>query len=525
MRSRLLAFLASFCGGCTATVPDFGIDLRHPFVIDTEPLDGSIAVNRSSSLRAVFSERIDESSVTTDSVQLLLAGVPIPGTIVTTATAATFTPTERLEDLTPYEFRIEQGIRDLAGLEMQEPFSTSMTTEDLDWEQPFEISASALGGILDGQAAISPDGSVLIVWAEDDDVLRSRRILNGIPQQTIQIDTGLNLNGVQVGFAADGSALATWTKSTGSRADLFYSTWNPSSQVWSIPGLVETDDMGTVGSPDLAVNRAGFAVAVWNQTDSLSFPFRFNAFARSYSPGSGWGTLIPLESRTETAQPPYVAVSEDGDAIVNWSQSDSSSTRLWASHFDILNGWTTAAIIETSGTVEFAQPHIDDDGRAVVVWAAFNRYVPGTGWGAPTALPAFGTAALARDGAGLVAWHEENGGNREVRVSSIGIDGSLEPATLLASSSDAPIYSGGCTIDDSGRRLAIWVPEIDARPSLVAARAGSSGEWSAPLLLENDDLGSVTAVRSVVVSEGGEVAVLYVRYDGVLSRLWVALLR
>lgn len=526
--SAFAAFvLLSAPAGCTDSVPDFGIDRVHPSVVASEPLAGAADVDRSSVIRIVFSERIDETSVTNESFRILRVGIPLDGTIATTSSSATFTPMSRLDDLTVYEIRADSSIRDRAGLGLPEAYSASFTTEDLEWETPFEISSSALGGILDGAATIGPDGNALVVWAEDDDVLRSRRIVGGIPQQTIQMDSGVNFGGVQVGLAADGTALATWTKTTGSRADLYWSTWNPTSEAWSMPSLIEVDDTGTVGSPDLAVNPAGFAISVWNQADTLSFPFRFNAFARSYSPDSGWGSLTPLESRSETAQPPYVALSANGDAVVNWSQSDGGSTRLWASNFQILNGWTPAAIIETSGSVEFAQPFIDDAGRAMVVWQGFNRYVPGIGWEGPRALPAFGTAALSGTGEGVIAWSEDNAGNgnHEVRVSSISADGSLSPATLIASSDGGPTYMGGCTIDDSGRSAAIWIPEIEARPSLVGARSRSSDSWSAPFLLENDDLGSVTSVRSMAVAGSGEVVVLYVRYDGVLSRLWMTLLR
>lgn len=524
--SALLACLVLGVG-CTESVPDFGIDRQHPVVLESNPGVDSFGVDRDVSSRVTFSEAIDPSTVTNETFQLLLNGVPIAGTVTTTTTAATFAPAERLEDLTSYQILISSDVRDLAGLEMGTTFSAQYTTEDLQWEAPIEISASAPGGYFTGEASSGPNGSAIAVWTQDDAAVWAREIIDGVPQTAIQIDAGTDVGNAQVRLAGDGTALALWTKTTGGHRDLFWSSRNPISGIWASPSLLETDDTGNVGATDLSMNLEGFAVAVWSQSDTLSFPFRFNLYVRSYSPISGWGALTPLETRSETAQPPYVAVAANGSAVVNWSQSDGSGTRLWGSHSEIGDGWTLPAVLETSGNVEFGQPHIDDEGRAMVVWGAFNRFLPGIGWQGPRALPtgaSFGMAALGGTGEGLISWQEMNAGRTEVRVVALSDDDVFGTPQLLASS-DGQAFLSGCAIDDSGRSLALWTGEIVGRRSLLAARAVPNEDWSAPHLLENDNLGEVGATLSLSVAPGGEAIVLYTRNDGVLSRLWIAVLR
>ena len=47
----------------------------------------------------------------------------------------------------------------------------------------------------------------------------------------------------------------------------------------------------------------------------------------------------------------------------------------------------------------------------------------------------------------------------------------------------------------------------------------------APALLEEDDIGSVTAAASMDVWPSGEAVLVYLRHDGVGAQLWATILR
>jgi len=68
--------------------------------------------------------------------------------------------------------------------------------------------------------------------------------------------------------------------------------------------IFETDD-GEAWNPQVAVDAFRNAIAVWNQSDGN----RFDVWANRYIPGAGWGTAILLETdNAGRAGSPQVAV-------------------------------------------------------------------------------------------------------------------------------------------------------------------------------------------------------------------------
>lgn len=532
MRWLGLAFSCA-CVGCTSTVPDFGIDLVPPSVIVSEPLAGSTGVDRHIVLRVVFSEPIESSTVTSESFQVLYDGVPLPGAIAATSTAATFTPSTALDDLVSYEIRVASSIKDLAGLELSAPLSAFFTTEDLQWEAPIAVTGTA-GAFYGASAGVDENGNVMVVWSDDFGAW-SRRIVGGVVQPMEQLSIGAIVRGS--GVADDGTAMAIWTREVvPGRRDLFWSRWSPITGLWSAPDLVETDDTGSIGQARLSVNASGFAVAAWNQMDTFSPPYRPNLYARVYAPGSGWGSVDLLESRTESAEPPYVALGPDGNAVVSWVQSDGSFIRAWGSYYGPKDGWTTAAVLDTSGGVTAARSYLDGQANGLVVWGgvnrAFNRYVAGEGWSGPqavgTGLSPIGNGIAAAvgesDGEGILAWNEQNDGSDDIWVTTLSAAGGVGIPLLVSSSQGSGAFAQECGLDFAGRGFVVFNQEVQNRRSLVVSRRSGDGSWSSPRLLENDDIGNAYS-GPTDVGPGGQAAVLYSRDDGVKSQIWMTLLR
>ncbi|MGD8727016.1 MAG: Ig-like domain-containing protein, partial [Gemmatimonadales bacterium] len=124
---------------------------RPPIVVRTDPPPGKKDVPLNATMLVVFSEPIDAARLTASSVQLLLDGEPVVGTIELADEAnltATFTPADSLTADTEYTLLITDEIEDLDGEALETPFSATFTTSS----GQLEISAATSGAELD------PDG-------------------------------------------------------------------------------------------------------------------------------------------------------------------------------------------------------------------------------------------------------------------------------------------------------------------------------------------------------------------------------
>lgn len=515
MRSGKAIAVALGCGalaGCTQEIADFGIDMVSPEVVSISPEDGSVGVDRQTTIIVTFSEPIDPLTVSASAFQLFRNSESVPGTISTTATSAAMTVISRLEDLAEYEIVVNDAITDIAGNPLRAGASAAFVSEDLEWEEPFDVSPGGTGAAWGG-AAVGGVDETFLIWSDSAGVW-TQRIVGGSPAPAHLLDAGAETGSPSIAATNDGHALAIWTRSSSSgRNDLFFAKWEPGSQSWSSPGLVETDDSGFVAAPALAMNGSGYAVAAWGHSDTLTPPFRMNIFARVYSVASGWYPIaVPLEGSSQTAEPPQVGVGADGTFVVNWIQSDGTGPRLWAATSE-----SAAEVIETTADVSSARSYVDPNGHPFVVWGeGFNYFMDGA-WNGPEPLEAALSGAASSTRA-MLAWHDLAA--NEIKVADLSSSGVPEDIQVI--SSGGSVLTTG--IDDSGRAFVLSLKEENGFQSLFSSRRNATS-WAPPELIEHDDAGDVGYVTAVDVGQDGEGVVTYLRYDGVGSRVWCALLR
>ena len=135
--------------------------------------------------------------------------------------------------------------------------------------------------------------------------------------------------------------------------------------VWGTATLIETD-VGVAGSPQVAVDGSGNALAVWYQFDGT----RNNIWANRYIAGTGWGTATLIETYAGNATSPQVAVDGSGNALAVWRQYDGTQFSIWANRYTAGTGWGTATLIETdAGFAGSPQVAVDGSGNALAVWS------------------------------------------------------------------------------------------------------------------------------------------------------------
>ena len=100
---------------------------------------------------------------------------------------------------------------------------------------------------------------------------------------------------------------------------------------WGTAELIETDNAGDAQYPQIATDAAGNALAVWYQSDGT----RFNIQANRYTAGSGWGTAELIETdNAGSAYDPQIAIDAAGNALAVWNQWGVFHINIWANRFE-----------------------------------------------------------------------------------------------------------------------------------------------------------------------------------------------
>jgi hypothetical protein len=214
---------------------------------------------------------------------------------------------------------------------------------------------------------------------------------------------------VDLRIASDsaGNILVVWAAA----GSIFYNRYTPGSG-WVDSATVEgagrlvSQVIATASEPEMALNPAGQAVAIWRQ-GVASFPDLPNDYdlwsSRYDMTTDTWTAPQQLEDGDgNTFYGKSLVVDAGGAATAIWSDFDGDRTHIRASRL-VANAWSPPNIVEsgnTSSTGFAMDPHavVDGNGNVTVVWqqgdiddANFvaTRYVPGTVWGGQQVIGAY----------------------------------------------------------------------------------------------------------------------------------------
>lgn len=173
-----------------------------PRVVRIEPGPGKVDVVFKVAAFVIFSEPVDEQTVTPETIKLLLDGQPVDGTLILSPDGlrATFTPAARLAPETTYTLVIATGIQDLAGDSLEEEVVVSFTTG----------LAVASATITASEVAVAVDGKIQLLTRLKDaagNILVGREVSWFSSDERI---AAVDTNGLLVGIAL-GSAMITAT--------------------------------------------------------------------------------------------------------------------------------------------------------------------------------------------------------------------------------------------------------------------------------------------------------------------------
>jgi hypothetical protein len=287
----------------------------------------------------------------------------------------------------------------------------------------------------------------------------------------------------QVAMNRSGDAVAVWQQSDGTRTNIWANAFSARAGGWGASELIEIDDAGNAIRPQVALAADGTALAAWTQSDGNTYLLWVNR----YQPAAGWGRAEPIKTfNTLSAYAPQLAFDNSGNALLVWHQSDGTRLAIWSSRYTPGSGWTPAERVENNDAFNAvdAQIAVDASGNAMVVWQQddstlaniwANRYTATTGWGTPT---------------------------------------------LVETNHAGSAYAPQVGVDARGNAYAVWSQSDGARTNIWANRFDAgTGTWRAPELLESDNEGPADGAQ-LAVEPGGTALAVWRQRTGGHDNIW-----
>ena len=304
----------------------------------------------------------------------------------------------------------------------------------------------------------------------------------------------------------------------------------PAQRSWGTAVTIENNG-GNAFHPQIAIDSAGNAIAVWHQMDSTLGYYKI--WSSRYTAATGWGMPTMIGNNAGNAEYPQVAFDPWGNAVAVWDQFDGTLGyyKIWSNRYNAATGiWgTTATIGNNTGTALFPQIAFDSSGNAVAVWTEnqgpwkiwSNRYTAATGWGTPTMIGDNGggpapQVAVAASGNAMAVWHQidtTKGGyytiwsNRYTTATGWGT-----PATIGNNARDAGYPQ--VAFDPSGNAVALW-HQLDGALgyyTIWSNRYSAATGWGTAITIGNN--AGDAGYPQVAVDPSGNAVALWHQLDG-----------
>jgi len=198
--------------------------------------------------------------------------------------------------------------------------------------QPVEVRE---GDAFFPQVAVDLEGNAIAVWEQKTDgphfdiwanryLASTQKWLDAV---RIETEDAGDAERPQIAMDANGNAIAVWVQSGGDRAGIWSNRYVAKAG-WRAGAPIGPTGLGSARSPQVATSPDGDAVAVWVQFDGV----QDSAYSNRYTASGGWGRSQAIEDDDELrAQGPQVALDFAGNAVAVWSQdNDDLSFDVWS---------------------------------------------------------------------------------------------------------------------------------------------------------------------------------------------------
>ena len=270
--------------------------------------------------------------------------------------------------------------------------SSSRSASGGAWPTPVNLTVVGATGRFP-QLAVNAQGDAVAAWTGVTDTsfvtqASTRAGAGGAWAAPVNLSAGLDAQSPRVAIDAAGDAVAVWKGN--SNADRVQAAVRPgSAQGWQAPADLSADGY-RAGPPDVAIDDAGNATAVWARTTDGGAGAVIQSAGRG--PTTPWRPPVDLSSTADqSATAPRVASDAQGNAAAVWRGSRSLQAAGYDAAGPLLAGATLPAGGDAGQSLSFAVTPFD-------VWSALGTtaWSFGDGTGATGAKVAHAYAAAGR---------------------------------------------------------------------------------------------------------------------------------
>ncbi len=518
-------------------------DLTAPTVMSVSPSDAATTIALNARLVAQFDEAMNSASINTNSFTLYSSSA-ISGSIIDSQNdnTATFTPDTSLSLATTYTATLTTAIKDLYDNTIASNYSWLFTTRDGSWSAPETISNDDDNSAAYPRVIFDSAGNAVSVWRQYDGIRHNIWGNSYSPSagwatpQLVEVDDQDNARNVEIAINKSGRAIATWQQGDGVNENIWVSFY-AHNDGWTTPATIESNT-GYAGYPKPVIDNQGNATVAWQHNNGL----RNSIWANRYTLEAGWATAQIIENDVDSdsnyANP---AIDAEGSIIVVWQKGGVNHSNIWSNRYDIINGWGTAELLETSdsGSAYYPRVNFDASGNAIAIWQQkenskydvwVRHYIKGDGWQPRIQLDTNETysarepeLAVAENGDAIAIWQEEpNGIQDSIFVSHYTSGESWGVPVLIENYTNGRADYPEIAIDKNGNAIAAWQQRINDNIRHVAInRYVVSEGWGAAQLIEDNTTHSISYPR-IAFGPIGNAIVTWYEDDGVNNNIWLA---
>jgi hypothetical protein len=235
------------------------------------------------------------------------------------------------------------------------------------WSMPINPPTAPSGAGQLSAAVMDEAGNIGIVTTGSD-VYQITLAANDQWRDWIRLDASgaLNTDVADIARSANGSAMAIWVeRNPGESNDSMKAARFDPANGWQTPVTIDNsfDDVDQSSSPRVAMDGAGTAIAVWEQSNAIQ--------VARYTPGTGWAAPVAYDAGALSTQDVKIriAMAANGRAVVAWQ---SGLYAIKTMSFTPATGFSTP-VIATPYALD-RELGIDAQGNAQLVYVAVNQW-------------------------------------------------------------------------------------------------------------------------------------------------------
>jgi hypothetical protein len=309
---------------------------------------------------------------------------------------------------------------------------------------------------------------------------------------------------------------------------------------WGVPVQISENLLGDAASPQIGVDAASNAVAVWLESDGV----RDNVVASRFTRQSLWSEPEPIESGDGGASELHLSVNFDGEAIAVWREQSEGHDTIWANRFTGEDGWGEPETIEAepmeAGDIATTpKVVVDPAGNATAVWyqtdllssgfnAWSNRYTAAENrWGVAEIIeaspPSFRQPSIALDcdDAGNVTaiWARRRQDQDDVWANHYAIGEGWGTAVPIEDNDTGDPQGLALAVTGEGEAHALWSQPDESDVSRIWTNVYSAGEWGSAALLNEEEVNDASSPQ-VGAGPAGTLQAVWSQSDGRLTNIW-----